>query len=94
MKRFFVLTFLSLATVFAGAQNLIENSSFEEGKIQNGRSRILPGWSVRSYTAKMHRVAAGGSDGKRAAVIHTDIILPGKKKRKDDTWRELLISTK
>lgn len=72
MKRFFVLTFLSLATVFAGAQNLIENSSFEEGKILNGRSRILPGWSVRSYTAKMHRVAAGGSDGKRAAVIQTD----------------------
>ena len=67
--------FLFFGALVCGAteNNLLVNSSFEAGKARNGVSRILPGWTVRSYTASMHRIEnSGAKDGKRAAVLKTD----------------------
>ena len=72
MKQILLTVLLTMSAVLYSSENMLTNASFEEGKAQNGKARILPGWAVRSYTSNIHRIAEnGGSDGKRAAVIRT-----------------------
>ena len=73
MKQILLTAFLLMNAVLYGSENILKNASFEEGKAQNGKARILPDWSVRSYSSNIHRIAeSGGFDGKRAAVIKTE----------------------
>ena len=73
MKSIFLTFLLIMSAALYSSENMLVNASFEKGKAQNGKARILPGWSIRSYSASIHRILEnGGFDDKRAAMIKTE----------------------